>query len=530
MNNIVLVGFMGSGKSTVGPLLASRLGRPFREIDDEVAAGAGKPVTEIFASEGEPGFRRREADCLQRALETEGQVVAVGGGAPLAEENWRRIRAGNCVVALTAQADELLRRLNGSIDRPLLKANPAASVAALLRSRIDRYLESDLVLATDGQPVERVVDELARRLPRGGLRRISIEIPGSRHEIVIGRGLGDLAGPALRRSGVGGMVVVATDPRVGTIHATSLTEALGRAGFAAETYSLPAGERAKSVEAFEALVERLGELRLDRSGALVALGGGTVGDVTGFAAATLLRGIRYLHIPTTLLAMVDSSIGGKTAINLRAGKNLVGALHQPVGVLCDLAYLDTLPEEEFRSGMAEVCKAAMIADADFARWLLDCVEGILRRDVDAVGEAVARAVSIKASVVRDDPTEVGRRAILNYGHTVGHGLERALGYGRIRHGEAVAWGMQVAAELGIITGRCPADVATSQRSLLEAFGLLRQPPRVDRRSLLEAIAHDKKSRGGEVQWVLLRGVGNAEWGCRVGAEQVDRALNQLLPG
>jgi len=529
VNNIVLVGFMGSGKSTVGPLLAKRLGRPFREIDDEVVAEAGRPVTQIFANEGESGFRLREAACLARALTVGGQVIAVGGGAPLSDENWKRIRHGNCVVALTADSDEIASRLDGSTSRPLLEGDRSASIAGLLPSRIGRYLEADLVVATDGSPPEELATELAHRVPQSGLERIAVDVPGAEHEAVIGRNLGDLPGPALHRSGARGMAVVVTDPVVAEAHARPILDGLKRAGFTTETHLLPVGEPAKSIETLSALLERLGELRLDRSGALLALGGGTVGDVTGFAAAMWLRGIRYLQLPTTLLAMVDSSIGGKTAINLRSGKNLVGAVHQPVGILCDLDYLKTLPGPEFRSGMAEVCKAAMIADAAFGEWLLESCGEIRKGESSALARAVARAVAIKASVVADDPTETGRRAILNYGHTVGHGLERALGFGRIRHGEAVAWGMEVAAELSVSTGRCAAEVALRQRALLQAVGLLEQRPAVPRKDLLEAIAHDKKSRAGEIGWVLLRGVGQAEWGCRVDAEQLSAALDMVFP-
>ncbi|HEY0491889.1 MAG TPA: 3-dehydroquinate synthase [Candidatus Dormibacteraeota bacterium] len=529
MNNIVLIGFMGSGKSTVGPLLAQRLNRPFREIDDEVAADAGRSVSQIFASEGEPGFRRREAACLARALAADGQVIAVGGGAPLSTDNWQRIRDGNSVVALTAGPSEILRRLNGTTGRPLLGSDARTAVATLLPQRIGRYLEADLVAATDGRPAEMVADELADRIPSSGLERIAVDVLGAQHEAVVGRNLGDLPGPALLRSGAKGTVVIVTDPAVAKAHAGPIVEGLARAGFTVQVHLLPAGESAKSIDAFSALLEGLGELRLDRSGALVALGGGTVGDVTGFAAATWLRGIRYLQLPTTLLAMVDSSIGGKTAINLRSGKNLVGAVHQPVAIICDLEYLETLPDAEFRSGMAEVCKAGMIADKAFVGWLRQSSGRIRERDVDALREMVSRAVAIKASVVRDDPRETGPRAILNYGHTVGHGLERVLGYGTIRHGEAVAWGMEVAAELSLSTDRCSPEVVRTQRALLQTFGLLEQRPRVPHSELLDAMAHDKKSNAGEIGWVLLQAIGQPEWGCRVDRVHVIAALDKVLP-
>ena len=528
MNNVVLIGFMGSGKSTVGRLLAARLGRPFLDLDQEIAAGAGRSVQALFDGEGEAAFRRREAECLADALRPDGRVVAVGGGAPLTTENWARIRDGNTVVALTAETEELVGRLRTSTDRPLLRADLPAAVATLLPRRAARYLEADLILPTDGRSAEAVAGELARRLPSEGIDRVAVNIPGSMHEVVIGRGLAHLLGPALRRAGVLGTVVLTTDPVVEAAHAAPIIEALRAAGYSPQVHRLPAGEAAKSMGTLSGLYDRLAALGVDRDGALLVLGGGTVGDLRGFAAATWLRGLRYLQVPTTLLAMVDSSIGGKTAINLDSGKNLVGALHQPVAIFCDLDYLAGLPEEEFRSGMAEVCKVAIIADPAFARWLHASAAALRGRQPAALREAVRRAAAIKASVVAEDPQETGRRAILNYGHTVAHALERALGYGSIRHGEAVAWGMEVAAELSLITDRCPPVVLETQRAILRAQGLLATRPRVGRYDLLAAMVHDKKSREGVLRWVLLRDMGDPEWGCQVTPDQLARALDKVL--
>ena len=528
MSNVVLIGFMGCGKSSVGALLAQQLGRPFKDLDDEIAGAAGRSVAAIFDAEGESGFRRREADCLHRLLATDGQVVAVGGGAPLNEDNWRRIREGNCVVALTAEPAELASRLNGAISRPLLKPDARTAIATLLPKRIHRYLEADLVVATDHRSAGSVAEQLASRLPAEGVERVQVDIPGAGHEIVIGHGLAHLVGPALRRSGAGNTVVLVTDPNVGKAHADHVLEALREAGCAPALFTVPVGEAAKQMDELARLYEYLAALRLDRGGALIALGGGAVGDLTGFAAATWLRGVRYVHIPTTLLAMVDSSIGGKTAINLPSGKNLVGAVHQPAAILCDLEYLGTLPEAEYRSGMAEVCKAAIIAEPAFADWLGASSARLQSRDPDAIGEAVRRAAAVKAVVVSDDPTEGGRRAILNYGHTIGHALERALGYGTIRHGEAVAWGMEAAAQLSLLTGRCGPDLPEQQRALLRAYGLLQTRPKASRRDLLDAMEHDKKSRNGVARWVLLRAFGDPEWGCQVDAQQVTAALDKVF--
>jgi shikimate kinase/3-dehydroquinate synthase len=529
VNDVVLVGFMGSGKSTVGPHLAQRLERPFVDLDDVIEADAGRSVAEIFSSEGEAGFRERESRCLQRVLEGASSVVAVGGGAPMRDENWARIRSGNTVVALMAEPGELARRLNGSSDRPLLQPGAPSVIASLLPSRLSRYMDADVVVKTDGIDPVKVAEQVHDRLSGGGLERIFIDVPGSPHEVTLGSNLSNLVGSALQRMRLSGTVVVISDERVAARHAKPLIDAISAAGLTARLHLVPSGEAAKELAVLGAIYEALATAGIDRQGVLMALGGGTVGDVTGFAAATWMRGIRYVQLPTTLLAMVDSSIGGKTAINLPAGKNLVGAVHQPSAIYCDLDYLATLPDKDYRASLAEVIKAAIIADRSFAEWLVANLSAVLRREPPAVRQAVARAIAIKASVVVQDPEENGARAILNYGHTVGHALERAAGFGRLRHGEAVAWGMEVAALISLRAGACGPEAVEVQHSLLREAGLLADRPAVGHAKLIEAMRHDKKSRAGELRWVLLREIGRAEYGQLVDPSVVEAALAEVLP-
>lgn len=529
MNNVVLIGFMGSGKSTVGPQLAQQMGRPFVDLDDMIVADAGRSVAEIFSSEGEAGFREREARCLERALERKGSVVAVGGGAPMRDENWVRIRDGNCVVALVAEPDELARRLNGSTDRPLLQPEAPSVIASLLPHRLARYLEADLVIKTDGIDPAGVAQQLHDRLSHGGLQRIRIDIPGSPHEVTVGYGLSQLVPAALRRMKVSERVVVVSDELVAGRHAQLLIDALSSAGLRGWLHLVPSGEAAKELTVLASIYDALAAAGVDRCGSLIALGGGSVGDVAGFAAATWMRGIRYIQMPTTLLAMVDSSIGGKTAINLPAGKNLAGAVHQPSAIFCDLDYLATLPAEEYRSALAEVIKAALIADRSFFEWLSANMPALLNRDPSFVRDAVARAIGIKAAVVAGDPNETGERAILNYGHTVGHALERALGFGRLRHGQAVAWGMEVAVKISLLTGTCTPETVAAQHHLLTGAGLLAERPAVSHAKLIDAMRHDKKSQSGEPRWVLLREIGRADCGQQVDPSIVRAALAEVLP-
>jgi shikimate kinase / 3-dehydroquinate synthase len=538
LNNVVLVGFMGSGKSTVGPHLAQRLERPFVDLDDVIEADAGRSVAEIFSSEGEAGFRERESRCLQRALERDGSVVAVGGGAPMREENWARIRNGNTVVALMAEPGELARRLNGSSDRPLLEPGAPSVIASLLPSRLSRYLEADVVVRTDGLDPVGVAEQVRDRLSSGGLQHIRIDVPGSPHEVTVGFGLTHLLAAALGKlspsplagegRGGGAPFLIVSDAAIAERHLQPLIDAISGVGRIAHVHLVPAGEAAKELAVLAGIYDALATAGIDRQGVLVALGGGTVGDVTGFAAATWMRGIRYLQLPTTLLAMVDSSIGGKTAINLPAGKNLVGSVHQPSAIFCDLDYLATLPDDEYRASLAEVIKAALIADRSFVEWLKANLPAILRREPAAVREAVGRAIAIKAAVVAEDPQEIGVRAILNYGHTVGHALERAAGFGRLRHGVAIAWGMEVAALISLRTGACGPETIAVQHSLLRDAGLLAGRPAVARAELIEAMRHDKKSRAGELRWVLLREIGRAEYGQSVDASVVESSLTEVL--
>jgi shikimate kinase / 3-dehydroquinate synthase len=528
VNNVVLVGFMGSGKSTVGRMLAERTKRPFVDLDDDIAADAGRSISEIFDAEGEPGFRRREAKSLRSALSKQGMILAVGGGAPMPEENWCQIRDGNCVVSLIAEPAELARRLNGSKGRPLLVPDVTSAIASLLPNRIDRYAAADLVIGTDGRKPAEVASDIQSRLPRGGVQRMAIEVPGAAHELVVGRRLPALVAQTVRRLAPSQPIAIVSDWVMQRRHLKPLSEALAALGINAVPVSVPSGEPAKEMASLSDIYSDLAKIGVDREGCLIALGGGTVGDVAGFAAATWMRGIRYVQLPTTLLAMVDSSIGGKTAINLPAGKNLVGAVHQPAAIFADIDYLDSLPGEEYRAALAEIIKAGMIADRSFVEWLSTNLALLLSRDPGVLDDAVRRAIAIKVDVVARDPYETGERAILNFGHTLGHALERAAGYGTFRHGEAVAWGMEVAARISVMTGSCRAVDVTVQHTLLERAGLLERRPGVKPLDLLSAMEHDKKARAGKPRWVLLREVGRAEYGCEVDEAIVRMALKEVL--
>lgn len=317
------------------------------------------------------------------------------------------------------------------------------------------------------------------------------------------RQVGDLVTPL----NLGRHLGLVTHPALATDYGPAVVESLARAGHEVTLLTVPPGEESKSLDQAARLCRELVRARLDRGSALLGLGGGVIGDLAGFVAATLYRGIPFVNLPTTLLAQVDSSVGGKTGVNLPEGKNLVGAFHQPSMVVADVLTLKTLPEREFRSGLAEVVKHGMIADAGLFENLEREAHRILDRDPGILQEIVGRSCAIKARVVEADEREAGLRAMLNFGHTMGHAIEAALGYGAITHGEAVAHGMLVAAALSVKRGLCPEGDAIRLRGLLARFGLLGASlPSPE--SLETYMVSDKKARDGVLQFVLTRGVGS----------------------
>jgi 3-dehydroquinate synthase len=320
--------------------------------------------------------------------------------------------------------------------------------------------------------------------------------------------------------------LLVTDSRVGALYGRTALSSLRRAGIEAALVAVPAGERSKSPAQLERLWKALAAHHMDRAGVVVALGGGVVGDLAGFAAATWLRGVPWVSVPTTLLAQVDSGVGGKTAVDLPAGKNLVGSFHQPAGVLIDADTLGTLPARQIRAGLAEVVKMGMAVDAALFRWCERNREALARADRAALAQAAERAVRAKARVVQRDERESGPRTALNFGHTTGHALEAALGYRGLLHGEAVALGIRVAARLSVsVAGLSDRDRARLD-ALLDALRLPRRLPRVSVAKLERAMRLDKKRRGREVRWVLTPRVGFASVPRSIAGRLVRAALKE----
>ncbi|HTX22126.1 MAG TPA: 3-dehydroquinate synthase [Candidatus Aquilonibacter sp.] len=358
------------------------------------------------------------------------------------------------------------------------------------------------------------------------MRAVPVQLGNRSYEIKIAPGLLQKLGGECARLGFGDHCAIVTDTNVGKKFAEPAYESLVKAGFEPSLITLPSGETAKSLRIVQSCYDQLAEQRLERKSFLVALGGGVVGDLAGFVAATYLRGIPFVQVPTTLLAQVDSSVGGKTGVNLRAGKNLVGAFYQPRLVLCDLDTLKTLPEREFRAGLAEVVKYGIIYDAKlFARLERDLPK-ILKRDQEVLALVIARCCEIKAEVVGKDETESGLRAILNFGHTIGHAIENSSGYGKFLHGEAISIGQVAAAKLSQrILGLPQRDVGRIE-NLFQRAGLPTeiQLNSIQGKKLFAAMRLDKKVSGGEIKFVLAEKIGRVVWGQNISTSLIEEAL------
>lgn len=344
------------------------------------------------------------------------------------------------------------------------------------------------------------------------MQTVTVNLGQRSYPIRIGEGILSGVGEAMKSRGMAGRVGIVSNRQVADLYLEDVQDSLRGAGYETAPVLIPEGELHKDTESLGRIYDALVERRFDRSAALVALGGGVVGDVAGFAAATFLRGIGYVQVPTTLLAQVDASVGGKTAVNHRQGKNLIGAFHQPRLVVIDLKTLRTLPRREFAAGMAEVIKHGVIEDAAFFGFLEEEMDSLLRLDSAAVETAVAASCRIKAAVVEQDEREDDRRAVLNFGHTIGHALESFTGYERFLHGEAVAIGMVQAAALSASRGLCSAADLERIENLVRRAGLpWRLPDDVALEDLVSGMALDKKSHAGKIRFVLCEGIGSTRF-------------------
>ena len=546
---IVLVGMMGSGKSAIGQRLAARLGFKFVDADAEIVAAARMSIPEIFAKYGEGYFRDGERRVMFRLLNNGPMVLATGGGAFLDPRTRRRIAERGVSIWFDADHETLLRRVRRKADRPLLQtADPAATLRRLMDERYPVYAHADIRVVSRDAPQEAMVDEtldaLAERLPTLDLgarhtameaqtimthfpprpqpsdaplhqENVRVALGARSYDILIGAGLLAKAGEKIAGVAPGAACAIVTDANVARLHLPALEDSLKAAGVRYSTIVVEPGEGSKSLSVFGRVCEEAIAARIERRDVIVALGGGVVGDLSGYVAASLRRGARFVQIPTTLLAQVDSSVGGKTGINSPQGKNLIGAFHQPSLVLADVDTLATLPPREFRAGYAEVVKYGLIGDRRFFEWLEADGDAVFHGKPEQIC-AVAVSCESKAAIVARDETEQGDRALLNLGHTFGHAFERLVDYdnARLVHGEGVAIGLALALRFSQRLGLCDERDALRAERHLSSLGLptrISDIPGADftADAIMDAMYQDKKVERGALTFILLRGIGAA---------------------
>lgn len=529
--NIVLTGFMGTGKSTVGRILSERLGLPFIDTDDLVERESGMTVGEVFGRWGESRFRVLESRAVSDVARLHRCVVSVGGGALLRKANKRLVAKAGVTVLLTAAPEKITARTSGKGGRPLLPPDASAEyVERMVRERDESYSGLDIEVDTTSISPEEVARTVLERLRDAypewsspvefgeSRRKVKVDLGSRSYEVLVAPNTLRAAGDLLRRSmsnrfGDGRSrlrAMILTNPLVGSLYGDKLAESLRASGFDVNIEYLKEGERFKSLRTVRGIYDRLLERGFDRSSLVVLLGGGVVGDTGGFAAATYMRGIPAAYVPTTLLAQVDASIGGKVGVNLPKGKNLIGCFAQPISVIADPGVLLSLPQQEFAEGMAEVAKYALM-DSELFDFVEGNLERIMGRDMQVLTQLIGECARIKVGVVQRDETESGLRMVLNLGHTFAHAIENLHGYKRVTHGQAVAVGIHCACRLSNVLGRMSSPEVDRVVRLMDELGLptrMTVPGGVG--ELLSRMAYDKKKRLGSVTFVIPRRIGVVE--------------------
>lgn len=540
---------MGAGKTTVGRMLARRLGKRFVDSDHEIEARTGASIPWIFEIEGEASFRRREAEMICELTAQPGIVLATGGGAILNPDNRDYLKKRGTVIYLRASVDSILQRTSHDKNRPLLQtADPRRRLEELTAQREPLYEEiADIIIDTGRPNVQTMVHTILHMLgalpqkksnKRGQKSSASlnasqnsfhstiapmpncdpsaatpanpielhVDLAERSYPISIGPGLLDDA-EFVTRYIHGKRVVIVSNTTVAPLYLAKLEKTLQAAKKQAITVILPDGEEYKDWQHLMHIFDAMLAAKCDRKTTLIALGGGVVGDMTGYAAASFMRGVPFIQIPTTLLSQVDSSVGGKTGINHPLGKNMIGAFYQPQAVIADTLTLQTLPARELSAGLAEVIKYGAIIDQEFFAWIESNILALRAQQTAAIAQAIARSCEIKADVVRQDEREGGLRAILNFGHTFGHAIEAGMGYGTWLHGEAVGCGMVMAADLSCRLGMIDAAMYARVKNLVQAAGLPVVAPDLGTARWLELMEVDKKNEGGAIKFILMKGLG-----------------------
>lgn len=546
-NRIYLIGFSGAGKSSVGRSTARLLGWRFEDADERIVERAGKAVERIFAEDGEPAFRELERAVIAMFAREENVVVSTGAGSVMHDQSLGGMLSSGLVVALEARPETIYRRLSHiaeldgaeAMARPMLQSDdPLGRIESLKRERQWAYAHAHWTVHTDDLTVEQAVLEVVRAWRRLGAPSAwdddadlaaTVRLEQGAYPVFVGWDtLEEQLGRRLVQTGFSGRAFIVCDSNVVHPYGRAAQRSLHSAGIEMGLFTFPAGEANKSLATATVLYEWLAERKAERRDAIVAVGGGVVGDLAGYVAATFLRGVRVVQVPTSLTAMVDSSIGGKTGVDLPVAKNMVGAFHHPSMVLTDVSALRTLPERALREGWAEAVKHGLALEAGLVDLYEEHADALQALDPELTTRAVAWNAAVKARIVSADERETsGLRQLLNYGHTIGHGVEAAAGYDAYLHGEAVAIGMTGAARLGMLEGVTPPELVERQASLIARFGLPSAYMGVDPDAIIEAMSRDKKTTAGQISWVLLDGVGSSRTLRGIAPERVASVVREL---
>ncbi len=537
--NIVLTGFMGVGKTEVGRRLSELLNMKFVDTDTAIESAAGMSIPDIFQKYGEERFRSEETEIIRKTAQCSDCVIATGGGAVLNPQHMQMLREKGVIILLTAAPSVIAERVRKTGGRPLLQAEDLdLRISELLSARAAFYQDCDEQVDTSRRNIEQVVEHIISLLDKyqgsqdhGILERIKVDLDGSGYTIEIGAGnLGNLGRSMATLDSLQKVkkLLVITDEQVGSLYGKQVTDSLKDAGFSPLYHQLPPGEKQKSLESAEKIYTIAIENGLDRNSAVIALGGGVIGDLAGFVASTYMRGISLIQVPTTLLAQVDSSVGGKVAVNHPLGKNIIGAFYQPQLVFVDVRVLNTLASRELRSGLAEVIKYGVIHDHDFFCFLEENISQVFSLDEKVLSHIIKKCCAIKAKIVEEDEREKGVRALLNFGHTIGHALETITSYDYYRHGEAISIGMIAAAEIAVKRGLLEEGEKKRLKQLLNGAGLPVTIPRdIDVEDVLKVLPRDKKAEQGKPRFVLPLALGKVELFSDVERTEILAALEML---
>lgn len=497
MSHIFLYGPPGTGKSTVGKLLARNLQLPFVDLDRVVESNAGMSIPQIMGQQDEETFRDLETSALKKVIRRPVSVIALGGGALLRDENRFFVEANGKVIVLIAELETLFKRLSeSSKQRPLLAGGLLEKLSSLLENRQGHYNSFPLCLAVDHRTAEENAHEIQIALGRFHLSAMG------EYDVFV-QPVGQIRTLSYERELKNPIIV--TDKNV-VFHAEKIVASLSNTGLKPNVLTIPAGEEYKNLNTVSFLWKSFLENGLDRKSTVIALGGGVISDVAGFAASTYMRGINWVGIPTTLLSMVDAALGGKTGIDLPEGKNLIGSFYPPKLVLADPQILNTLPKAELISGLAEVVKHGIIADPNLFSL---CSRGLdwIKNNLE---EIVKRAMAVKIKVIEEDPYEKGFRAALNLGHTVGHAVELVSKF-QLRHGEAVAIGTVVEAKYAEKIGIASKGLANEIAEVLSSLGLQIQIPKeLSHQEIIHAMKMDKKKNEQAIRFALPVEIGKVE--------------------